>query len=146
MNCATEQSVLNAQWNAACAACAAEDARRAPHVLMRPALFPDGDMWCALYGENLQEGVAGFGATPAAAMEQFDWAWRNEQAAPAEACADAEVRSETVLFAAAFLLARLQEFDPGDFAAEREFNGHVAPAMARLKSAIEGCTPTAHKQ
>lgn len=24
----------------------------------------DGDQWCALYGANLQEGIAGFGATP----------------------------------------------------------------------------------
>ena len=26
-------------------------------------LFEDGDQWCALYGVNLQEGVAGFGGT-----------------------------------------------------------------------------------
>lgn len=24
----------------------------------------DGDQWCALYGANLQEGIAGFGNTP----------------------------------------------------------------------------------
>ena len=35
-----------------------------------------------------------------------------------------------------FLLARLQEFDPGDFEAEREFHGHVAPAIARLSAAL----------
>ena len=28
----------------------------------------DGDKWCALVGENLQEGVAGFGDTPTAAI------------------------------------------------------------------------------
>lgn len=28
----------------------------------------DGDKWCALAGENLQEGVAGFGDTPSAAL------------------------------------------------------------------------------
>ena len=28
----------------------------------------DGDSWCALVGENLQEGIAGFGDTPAAAL------------------------------------------------------------------------------
>ena len=32
------------------------------------AVGHDGDQWCALYGENLQEGVAGFGRTPAEAM------------------------------------------------------------------------------
>jgi len=82
MSYATEQGVLNMQWSAASEACAAEAARQAPHVLMRPALFSDGDMWCALYGESLQEGVAGFGPTPAAAMENFDFAWRNAKADP----------------------------------------------------------------
>lgn len=38
--------------------------------------------------------------------------------------------------AARFLLDRLQEFDPGDFQAERDFHGHVAPAIARLRSAL----------
>lgn len=28
----------------------------------------DGDQWCALKGENLQEGLAGFGATPFLAL------------------------------------------------------------------------------
>jgi hypothetical protein len=40
--------------------------------VLRPKLFPDGNQWCALYGENLQEGVAGFGDTPAEAMLDFD--------------------------------------------------------------------------
>ena len=44
-------------------------------VLMRPRLTIDGNQWCALYGENLQDGVAGFGDSPAAAMEDFDRAW-----------------------------------------------------------------------
>lgn len=43
-----------------------------PSVLFRPVLSADGMMWCALLGENLQEGVAGFGDTPAAAMLAFD--------------------------------------------------------------------------
>lgn len=46
-----------------------------PSVLYRPKLFIDGDQWCALYGDNLQEGVAGFGKTPAAAMQAFDHVW-----------------------------------------------------------------------
>lgn len=52
----------------------AEDAG-APHVLMRPAVSIDGDMWCALYGENLQDGIAGFGKSPQEAMADFDKAW-----------------------------------------------------------------------
>ena len=50
-------------------------AHRRPSVLYRPTLSIDGDQWCALYGDNLQAGVAGFGSTPAAAMEAFDRAW-----------------------------------------------------------------------
>lgn len=30
--------------------------------------FKDGDQWCALYGEDLQVGIAGFGNTPFLAM------------------------------------------------------------------------------
>lgn len=49
-----------------------------PSVVFKPALYPDGNMWCALFGDNLQEGVAGFGETPAKAMYAFDQAWMNE--------------------------------------------------------------------
>ena len=50
-----------------------------PCVLFKPTLSQDGDMWCALFGENLQEGVAGFGETPAKAMWAFDEAWMTER-------------------------------------------------------------------
>lgn len=46
-----------------------------PSVLYRPALSIEGNQWCALYGENLQDGVAGFGDSPAAAMADFDANW-----------------------------------------------------------------------
>ncbi|WEM01112.1 MULTISPECIES: hypothetical protein [Delftia] len=46
-----------------------------PAVLFRPALSVDGNQWCALYGDNLQDGVAGFGNTPAEAMTDFDRQW-----------------------------------------------------------------------
>jgi hypothetical protein len=49
-----------------------------PSAIYRPSLAPDGNKWCALYGENLMEGVAGFGDTPAEAMAAFDKAWREE--------------------------------------------------------------------
>ena len=32
-----------------------------PSVLFRPKLTQDGNQWCALYGDNLQDGIAGFG-------------------------------------------------------------------------------------
>ena len=56
---------------------AAEHAR--PSAVYRPSVYPDGNQWCALYGANLQEGVAGFGDTPADAMTAFDKAWATER-------------------------------------------------------------------
>lgn len=46
-----------------------------PSVLYRPSLTVDGNQWCAIYGENLQDGVAGFGNSPADAMWDFDRNW-----------------------------------------------------------------------
>lgn len=54
---------------------AAEESAR-PFVILRPKIYPDGDQWCALYGEDLQEGVAGFGSTPDEASRDFDQNWR----------------------------------------------------------------------
>ena len=50
-------------------------AHERPSVLWRPSLFIDGDQWCALLGENIQEGVVGFGDSPDAAMRSFDAEW-----------------------------------------------------------------------
>jgi hypothetical protein len=72
---ASEEAVRNSQWNAAQMAFATEEERQRPSVLYRPRLSLDGNMWCALYGENILEGCAGFGPTPAAAMKAFDEAW-----------------------------------------------------------------------
>lgn len=57
------------------AAAIIQSAMTAPHVLYKPTLTPDGDKWCALYGDDLQVGVAGFGDTPEEAMAEFDKAW-----------------------------------------------------------------------
>ncbi len=56
---------------------AAQDKRR-PCVLFYPKLFVDGDEWCALYGDDLQNGVAGFGKSPSLAMADFDEKWITE--------------------------------------------------------------------
>jgi hypothetical protein len=48
-----------------------------PCVLFRPVISMDGNQWCALYGDNLQDGVAGFGDTPAKAMDDFDKQWHS---------------------------------------------------------------------
>lgn len=55
-----------------------------PSVQFRPNVFIDGDQWCALYGANLMEGVAGFGDTPDAAMWDFDREWRTRRAPATE--------------------------------------------------------------
>ena len=62
------------QWYPEAARCAAAEHER-PCVLFRPKLSLDGNQWCALYGENIQDGVAGFGDSPAHAMREFDKAW-----------------------------------------------------------------------
>lgn len=46
-----------------------------PSVRFQPRLFIDGNQWCALYGENIQDGVAGFSDSPDAAMRNFDANW-----------------------------------------------------------------------
>jgi hypothetical protein len=55
-----------------------------PFILMHPKIFPDGNQWCVLYGENLQEGVCGFGDTPYLAAEDFDknWMWQKLPSPP----------------------------------------------------------------
>jgi hypothetical protein len=56
------------------------DCYRAPSAIYRPTLSLDGNQWCALYGDNLQVGCAGFGDTPALAMAAFDAAWMEKPA------------------------------------------------------------------
>ena len=46
-----------------------------PAIQFRPRIYIDGNQWCALYGDNLQDGVAGFGDSPAHAMADFDKNW-----------------------------------------------------------------------
>jgi hypothetical protein len=50
-----------------------------PSAVYRPTIARDGNKWCALYGSNLMEGIAGFGDTPNAAMADFDKNWWNEK-------------------------------------------------------------------
>jgi hypothetical protein len=46
-----------------------------PSTKHQPRLSIDGNMWCALFGEDLMNGVAGFGKSPAEAYAEFDKAW-----------------------------------------------------------------------
>lgn len=77
-----EQDYWNQMYSNACEQSSA-------FLMLRPRLFVDGDQWCALYGENLQDGVAGFGDTPDKAMRNFDLNWHEQKAgkqlAPGEA-------------------------------------------------------------
>jgi hypothetical protein len=41
--------------------------------------YKDGNQWCFLWGENLQEGIAGFGDTVQLAMFAFNKAYRSEK-------------------------------------------------------------------
>ena len=57
----------------------AEYEKMRPSVLYRPSIQIDGNQWCALYGDNLQDGVAGFGDTPELAMGDFDKNWKTSK-------------------------------------------------------------------
>ena len=78
----TSEYVERQRWAAAHAAELVELERKRPFMLLRPNVFLDGDKWCALYGENLMRGVAGFGDTPEAAARQFDIEWLNATSSP----------------------------------------------------------------
>ena len=50
-----------------------------PYVIFKPKVYLDGDKWCALYGDNLQVGVCGFGESPQEACEDFNKEWFKKQ-------------------------------------------------------------------
>jgi hypothetical protein len=52
------------------------------NLIARLGLTPlrDGNMWCFLWGGNLQDGIAGFGETVSAAMHDFNKNFYNEKA------------------------------------------------------------------
>lgn len=64
------QMIANAQNEGA----AIDDAAK-PSRQLKPRVYIDGNKWCALFGDNLQDGVAGFGDSPAEAMADFDASW-----------------------------------------------------------------------
>ena len=67
-----------AEHHIACVAqtfASAADDLQSPGVLYRPKLYIDGNQWCALYGDNMQDGVVGFGDSPALAMADFNRSW-----------------------------------------------------------------------
>lgn len=53
-------------------------------ALLRPRVFIDGNMWCVLYGENIMDGVVGFGESPILAVYDFSKEWRRRLPANGE--------------------------------------------------------------
>lgn len=49
-----------------------------PFFILKPRLFKDGNQWCALYGDNIQEHLSGFGDTPSAAASSFNENWNKK--------------------------------------------------------------------
>lgn len=49
-----------------------------PSAIYKPKIYRDGNMWCALYGTDLQNGIAGFGKSPEKAVEAFNNNWEDE--------------------------------------------------------------------
>lgn len=43
--------------------------------VLSPRISIDGDKWSVVYGENMQDGVCGFGTSPIKAMYDFNKAW-----------------------------------------------------------------------
>jgi len=46
--------------------------------MLHPKITKDGNQWCVLYGDNLQEGIAGFGNTPGDAIRDFNCAFNKQ--------------------------------------------------------------------
>jgi len=55
-------------------------ALEAPHIIENPKFGLDGDQYYFLKGDNIQDGIAGFGPTPKAAAYAFNMAWSEETA------------------------------------------------------------------
>ncbi len=47
---------------------------------LKPSFQKDGNQYCYLYGENLQEGIAGFGSTVSEAVSDFYRAFNSDKA------------------------------------------------------------------
>ena len=70
------------------------DLELTPSYLIKPRSFRDGDQWCALLGDNIQQGVTGFGVSTELAYASFDTEWvkvegsrRDNYASVKEQCA-----------------------------------------------------------
>src|SRR6476619_8612824 len=55
-----------------------------PSAVRRPQLFFRGDLWIALLGPNVEEGIVGIGSTVRAALRAFDAQYLAGQHSPNE--------------------------------------------------------------
>jgi len=55
-----------------------------PSAVRRPQLFVRGDLWIALLGPNVEEGIVGIGSTVWAALRAFDVQYLAGQCPPNE--------------------------------------------------------------
>jgi hypothetical protein len=55
-----------------------------PSAVRRPQLFVRGDLWIALVGPNVEEGIVGIGSTVWAALRAFDAQYLAGQRSPNE--------------------------------------------------------------
>lgn len=46
--------------------------------MLKPKIFKDGKQWCVLYGNNIQDGIAGFGDTPYLAILNWNSQWQSK--------------------------------------------------------------------
>ena len=53
--------------------CTAND--MALFVSLKPRLFIDGNQWCVLYGDNIHDGICGFGSSPIRAILCWNAEW-----------------------------------------------------------------------
>ncbi len=44
-------------------------------AMLKPKLYQDGNQWCVLLGENINDGISGFGDTPYKAILEFNKAF-----------------------------------------------------------------------
>jgi hypothetical protein len=46
-----------------------------PSRILKVRVIRDGNAWCCIFGDNLHDGVAGFGDSPEEATKEFDKEW-----------------------------------------------------------------------
>ncbi len=68
---------------------------RSPSAARRPQLFFRGDLWIALLGPNVEEGIVGIGSTVSAALRAFDVQYLAGQRPPNESISSPAKRRQS---------------------------------------------------